>query len=122
MEIPEWIISPFEVEVGSANLDNFLKEEFIEIDFASRSKAMYTFKGIGYYWMNEKSVAEHPKLCETIEAILLAFSSWYMIECGFSHLHYLLSKQGITLNIEYGDFRLKFTNCNLIFVISPGPI
>ena len=33
MEIPEWIISPFNVEVESANLDILLKEEFIEVTF-----------------------------------------------------------------------------------------
>ena len=30
MEIPEWIIPPFDVEVESPNLDTFLKEEFIQ--------------------------------------------------------------------------------------------
>ena len=42
IEIPEWIIRPFDVEVESTNLDTFLKEDFIN-----------TFKGIEYFCMNE---------------------------------------------------------------------
>ena len=38
-----------DVEVESANLDTFLKEEFIEMSFNLKTKSMYTFKGIGYY-------------------------------------------------------------------------
>ena len=33
MEIPEWIIYSFDVEEESANLETFLKEEFIEMTF-----------------------------------------------------------------------------------------
>ena len=42
MEISEWIISSFDVEVGSANLDPFLQEEFIEITFDLKAKSIYT--------------------------------------------------------------------------------
>ena len=43
-----------DVEVESANLDTFLKVEIIEMTFNLEAKSMYTFKGIGYYWINEK--------------------------------------------------------------------
>ena len=49
MEISEYIISLFDVEVKSANLDIFLKEEFIEMTFDPEVKSMYTYEGIGYY-------------------------------------------------------------------------
>ena len=75
MEIHEWIISPFDVEVKSVNSDNLLKEEFIEMTFYLEPKFMYTFKGIGNYWIHEKSVAEHSKFCATVEVILLVFPS-----------------------------------------------
>ena len=65
LEIPERIISSFEVE--SANLDIFLIKEFIEITFNLEAKSIYTFKGIGYYWMNKKTVAKYPKFCATFE-------------------------------------------------------
>ena len=58
IEIPEWIISPFDIEVESANLDTFLKE-FIEMPFNLEVNSMYIFTGTGYYWMNEKIVAKY---------------------------------------------------------------
>ena len=52
-----WIIFPFDVEEENANLDTFLKDEFIE------AKSTYAFKEIGYYWMSEKLAANYPKFC-----------------------------------------------------------
>ena len=49
MKIPEWIISPFDVEVESANLKTFLKEKIIEMTSDLEEKSMYTFKGIRYF-------------------------------------------------------------------------
>ena len=54
LEILEWIISPFKIEMERANLDPFSeKKEFIEMTFDLEMKSMYRFKGIGY-WRNEK--------------------------------------------------------------------
>ena len=38
-----------DVKVKMANLENFLKEEFIDMTFDLKAKSMYIFKGIGYY-------------------------------------------------------------------------
>ena len=38
----------------SANAGTFLKGEFVEMTFNFKAKSMCTFKGIGYYRMNEK--------------------------------------------------------------------
>ena len=56
MEIPELIFSLFNVEVKSASLDIFLRIESHFNKFYLEAKLMYTFKGIGYYWMNEKKI------------------------------------------------------------------
>ena len=48
------IISPFDVEVESSNLDTFLKEEFTEMTFNFGTKSMFKFKGFGYYRVNKK--------------------------------------------------------------------
>ena len=40
-----------------------------------------------------EKLAKYPQLCATVEPILLAFSSSYMVKSGFSHVHYLLGKQ-----------------------------
>ena len=53
---------------------------------------------------------KYPKLCATVESILLVFPSSYMLESGFSHVLYLLRKQWSTLNIEHDDLQLKYTN------------
>ena len=54
METSQWIISPFDIEVKSANLDRFHRGEFIEMNFDFETKSMYNFKGIGYYKINKK--------------------------------------------------------------------
>ena len=41
MEIPEWIISPFDVPAESTNLDTFFKE-FIKMTFNLEAKSIYT--------------------------------------------------------------------------------
>ena len=48
--------NPKRLQIKSAKLDTFLKEEFIEMTFSLEAKAMYTFKGIGYFWMNKKKI------------------------------------------------------------------
>ena len=116
MGILEWIISPFDVEGECANLDTFLKEEFIEMTFNHEGKSIYSFKRIGYNWMNKKiPAAKYPKLCAMVEPILLTFSSLYMVQSGFSHVHYFLSKQRSTLNIKCADLLLKLTKLQLYF-------
>ncbi len=63
--------------------------------------------------MNEKTAAKYPKLCATIDPILLAFPSLYMVDSGFSYVHYLQSRQRSTLDIEHGDLWLNLTNLQL---------
>ena len=60
--------------------------------------------------MNKKIVAKYPKFSATVEPILLVFPSSYWVESGFSHAHYLLNKQGSTLNVECVHLQLKLTN------------
>ena len=52
IEIPEWFISPFEVE--SANLGTFHKEEFIEMIFDLEVKPLIIFKEKGYLLNEQK--------------------------------------------------------------------
>ena len=42
-----------DVEMESANLDTFQKEEFTEMIFDSKVKSTYTFKGSEYYWIKK---------------------------------------------------------------------
>ena len=44
----------------SANLDPFLKEELTKMTLNLEAKSMCTFKGIGYNWINKKTVIKYP--------------------------------------------------------------
>ena len=104
-----WLrMSPFDVEVKSANLDTFLKDQFIEVTFDFEIKSILIF--IGIEWKNDKTVPNYSKICTTVEFTLLAFQSLYTVISGFSHAHYLLRKPEITLNKERGDLQLKLTH------------
>ena len=54
------------LEVESTNLDTFLKQQFIEMNFDFEVKSIYTFKRIGHYWMNKKAVAKYLNFCATV--------------------------------------------------------
>ena len=73
-----------DVEVESANLDIFLKDEFIEMTFDLKSKSVHTFKGISYYWIKEKFVAKYPNFCANVEPILLAFPGLYTADLSLA--------------------------------------
>ena len=72
MVIPEWINFLFDVEVERANL-NLLKEEFIEMTFKLEAKSMYTFKGIRYYWINEKTNKISPRSMQMLNLFYKLF-------------------------------------------------
>ena len=74
------------------------------------NQSTYTFKEIGYFWTNRKRNAKSPNICLSVEPILLTFPSSYIVESRFSHVHYSLSKQRSTLNIQNPNLRLKITN------------
>ena len=73
---------PNDVEVSS---EMCLNLHFINLTLDFEVKSMYTFKGIGYNWMNEKTVAECLKHCATVEPISRSFPCLYIVESGISH-------------------------------------
>ena len=51
------------------------------------AKSWDTFKGIGYYWVNEKTVAKYPKFCATIKLIFFIkpidkLCNWNSLTCN----------------------------------------
>ena len=40
----------------------------------------------------KKTVAKYPKLCVTVESILLVFSSLYIVKSGFSHVQLFIKQ------------------------------
>ena len=96
----------------NANYDFFLEEEFIEMTFDLEVKSMYTFKEIGYYWMNKKK-----NLYQNILSFvqLLAFSKFVdgricVLSCA---LFTIQTEKHIEDNVMISN-----TNCNKIFMAS----
>ena len=56
-----------------------------------------------------KTVAKYPKFCATVKPILLPFLRSCILEFGFKHVHYLLSKQQ-QFEHEYGELWLNLIN------------
>lgn len=111
MIVPEWILTPFDVEIGNADIALHLQEEFIEMNEDLEASALFRRKTLREFWINENNVAKYPQLCAVVEPFLLAFPSSYMVEAGFSHANAVLTKQRSRLSLEKrGDLRLKLTN------------
>ena len=61
----------------------------------------------------KKTVAKYSKFCATVQPILLAFPSSYMVESGLTNVYYLLSQKRSTLNREHYYLQLKLINLKL---------
>ncbi|MPC66986.1 SCAN domain-containing protein 3 [Portunus trituberculatus] len=111
MKVPEWILTPFDVEIESADIPVHMKEEFIDMTVDLEASALFRRKGFREFWINENNVAKYPQLCAVIEPFLLGFPSICMVEAGFSHANAVLTKKRNRLSLEErGDLRLKLTN------------
>ena len=97
MEIAEWINSSLYVEVESANLDAFLKEELIETNFNLKELDIIRWKKI-------------PNFVLVLSPFYSLFQVCIWWNLGLAMCRYLRSKQRCTLNIECGDLQLKLTN------------
>ena len=114
MKVPEWILTPFDVETGNADIPLHLQEEFIDMTVDLEASALFRRKGLREFWINENNVAKYPQLCAVVEPFLLAFPSSYMVEAGFSHANAVLTKQRNRLSLEErGDLRLRLKLTNL---------
>ncbi|XP_064117686.1 SCAN domain-containing protein 3-like [Macrobrachium nipponense] len=111
MKVPDWILTPFDVEIRNADIASHLEEEFTEMTVDLEASALFRRKGLSELWINENNVAKYPRLCEVVEPFLLAFPSSYIAEAGFSHAYAVLTKQMSRLSLrERSGLRLKLTN------------
>lgn len=106
MEIPPWIINPFEeTEVA----DVVLQEELLELSTNEELKVQFK-KGYQTFWLQAEIPEKHPGLWEIARKLLIAFPSSYLVEKSFSVVTNLLTKKRNRLNItERGDLRLILT-------------
>ncbi|KRX42099.1 SCAN domain-containing protein 3 [Trichinella murrelli] len=111
MTVPDWIIAPFDIETGNANIEFSLQEEHVEMSADLEAKLLFKHKSLSEFWSNVNITNKYPKLSAAAQPFLLAFPSSYLVEAGFSHVNAILSKQRNRLNLEMrGDLRLKLTN------------
>lgn len=111
MQIPEWLVAPFDMQTDDICNESDLEDELMEMCEDLEAKALFKSKTLGEYWSNINTVTKYPKLRAAAEPFLLAFPTSYMVEVGFSHLNSILTKQRNRLNVQTcGDLRLKLTN------------
>ncbi|XP_026331329.1 SCAN domain-containing protein 3-like [Hyposmocoma kahamanoa] len=108
MDIPPWIINPFEFdETEVANVA--LQEELLEISTNEELKVKFR-KGYQTFWLQAEIPEKYPGLWEIAKKFLIAFPSSYLVERSFSAVTNLLTKKRSKLNItERGDLRLLLT-------------
>lgn len=106
MDIPPWIVNPFD-ETEVANV--LLQEELLELSTNEELKVKFR-KGYQTFWLQAEIHEKYPGLWEIARKFLIAFPSSYLVERSFSAVTNLLTKKRSKLNItERGDLRLLLT-------------
>lgn len=90
MEIPPWIINPFDdTEVA----DVVFQEELLELTTNEELKVQFK-KGYQTFWLQAEIPEKHPGLWAIARKLLIAFPSSYLVEKSFSVVTNLLTKKG----------------------------
>jgi len=107
MVIPEWIINPYwDIE----ETDVILQEELIEISTNEELKEQFR-KGYQKFWLQRNIPVTYSALCSITRKFLIAFSSSYLVERGFSTVANLLTTKRSRLEItSRGDLRINLTS------------
>ncbi|GBP16882.1 SCAN domain-containing protein 3 [Eumeta japonica] len=95
MEIPPWIINPFdETEVENV----ILQEELLEL--STNEELKVTFKrGYQKFWLQPEIPEKYPGLWGIVQKLLITYLSSYLVEKSFSVVTNLLIKKRSRLNI-----------------------
>ena len=90
MEIPPWIINPFdETEVENV----ILQEELLELSTNEELKVKFK-RGYQTFWLQAEIPEKYPGLWGIARKLLIAFPSSYLVEKSFSVVTNLLTKKG----------------------------
>ncbi|KRX37021.1 hypothetical protein T06_11481, partial [Trichinella sp. T6] len=52
MTVPDWIIAPFDIETGNANLEFSLQKEHVEMSADLEAKLLFKHKSLSEFWSN----------------------------------------------------------------------
>lgn len=89
MEIPPWIINPFDkTEVENV----ILQEELLELSTNEELKVTFK-KGYQKFWLQAEIPKKYPGLWAIAQKLLIAFPSSYLVEKSFSAVTNLLTKK-----------------------------
>ncbi|XP_039309107.1 protein ZBED8-like [Solenopsis invicta] len=104
LEIPDWVLDPFS-NVNTAG-SSHLEEELIELTTNEEIKIKFK-NGYQDFWLQKPIPQLYPGLWSIVQKFLIAFSSSYLCERGFSTVATLLTKKRNRLHVtECGDLRL----------------
>ena len=107
LEIPAWVLDPFTVRIDEVKLE--IQDELISLQNDVESKTCYLNSGYEGMWVAHKQ--DYPLLWQTVQLLIMAFPTSYLVERGFSAVLQLLTKQRNRLEIsERGDLRLRLTD------------
>ncbi|GBP43709.1 SCAN domain-containing protein 3 [Eumeta japonica] len=90
LEIPPWIINPFdETEVGNV----ILQEELLELSIYKELKVAFK-RGYPKFYLQAEIPEKYPGFWEFVQKFLIAFPFSYLGEKNFSAVINLLTKKG----------------------------
>ncbi|KRX33200.1 hypothetical protein T06_4767, partial [Trichinella sp. T6] len=52
MTVPDWIIAPFDIETGNANIEFSLQKEHVEMSADLEAKLLFKHKSLSEFWSN----------------------------------------------------------------------
>ena len=94
-----------------AFVDENLQEELIELKCNDECNYKFEKRGITEKWLSNTTEQLYPKMWSEMVKILLYFPTSYLVECGFSAVKKILTKESNKIDVCIrGDTRLKLTN------------
>ena len=107
LNVPNWIVSPFEASLDEVKVE--LQEKFIELVADPELKLKFLRFGYERFWLQEKVRQQYPDIWEEISRLFIAFPSSYVVEKAFSSVINVLNKRSNLDISKGGDLRLYLT-------------
>lgn len=107
-EVPQWIMNPF-VNIETAEIQ--IQEELVELSTNETLKvSFHNGDRLTEFWLQGNISRLYPSIWAIVKKFLIAFSSSYLVERGFSVVTDLVTKKRNRLQIvQRGDLRLHLT-------------
>ncbi len=109
-EVQPWMLDPFGCDIESVSEN--IQEQLAELKCNDECK--YKERGrITELWLLNTAKHLYPNMWSEIAKILLCFPTSYLVECGFSAVNKIVTKERNRIDICMGgDIRIKLTNLN----------